>query len=179
MSDQRTGNVRPEADTIAAVNTLVEGARRNAANLPEMLATALAGEPAEAMDLLGRGGIAMVSGEDFLFLLKTDRPAGVSIDDQPPVPMTPIEGTGYQYRHGTLRLGTTHNFLWQVGGRMVGGMGGTMHRSVAGYNPGSYPLPDAPRGTLTERRVITSQIYGGAKANYWVYTNPGISPANQ
>jgi len=129
---------------------------------------------ADAVELLGRAGQALVSGEDVLFLLKSERPAAVSIEDGPPLPMTPIEGTGYLHRIEQLKLGTTHNFLWNVAGRVSGGMGGTMYRSVAGYNPGSYPIPGADRGTLSERRTVTSQIYGGAVSNYWVYTNPGI-----
>jgi enterochelin esterase-like enzyme len=156
------------------MSALVEGARQGSPELPALLNAVLANGSEEAVDLLGRAGQAAVSGEDFLFLLKTARPAAVAIDDQPPLPMAPIEGTGYQYRLEQLRLGTTHNFLWHVGGRIVGGMAGTMYRSVAGYNPGSYPIPDAAHGTLSERRTITSQVYGGAVANYWVYTNPGI-----
>jgi enterochelin esterase-like enzyme len=53
-------------------------------------------------------------------------------------------------------------------------MAGTMPRSMAGYNPGSYPISGAAHGTLSERRTVTSATYGGAVANYWVYTNPGI-----
>ena len=35
-------------------------------------------------------------------------------------------------------------------------------------------ITPAAHGTLSERRTVTSKIYGGAIANYWVYTNPGI-----
>jgi len=174
MTEQRTDGIRPEADAIEAMQALVEGARQRAANLPALLTAALDNGPKQTTDELGRAGQAAVSGEDFLFLLKTDRPAAVSIDDGAPLSMTPIEGTGYMHRVEQLRIGTTHNFLWNVGGRVVGGMAGTMYRSVAGYNPGSYPIPGAARGTLSERRTITSSVYGGAVANYWVYTNPSI-----
>src|SRR5689334_3048867 len=175
MSDQTSdGIVRPEAEAISTMSALVEGARQGSPELSALLNAVLANGSAEANELLGRAGQALVSGEDFLFLLKTDRPAAVAIDDQPPLPMAPIAGTGYQFRLEQLRLGTTHNFLWHIGGRIVGGMAGTMYRSVAGYNPGSYPIPAAAHGTLSERRIITSQVYGGAVANYWVYTNPGI-----
>ena len=178
MTDNTPSGPRSEAEAIQAVCALVEGVRQGAPNVKRLLERVLGFGDAEANELLGRAGQAFVSGEDALFLLKTDRPAAVSINDQPPLPLAPIEGTGYQYRLETIRLGTTHNFLWQVGGRIVGGMGGTMHRSVAGYNPGSYPRDDAPQGILSERRAITSQIYRGAVANYWVYTNPGIEPGD-
>ena len=175
MSDQTpNGIARAEADSIAAMSALVEGARRGASNLPELLTAALAHGSADAADLLGRAGQVAVSGEDFLFLLKTERQAAVAIDDGPPLPLTAIPGTGYQCRLEQLRLGTTHNFIWHVGSRTMGGMAPPMPRSVAGYNPGSYPIPEAARGTLSERRTITSHVYGGAVANYWVHTNPGI-----
>jgi enterochelin esterase-like enzyme len=170
----RAGSGVAEADAIEAACALVEGARQQAPNLTELLTTALDGAPSGSPDPLARYGPVAVSGEDFLFLLETEQPSAVSIDDQPPLPMTPIEGTSYYQRLETLRLGTTHNFLWNVGGSVVGGMGGVMPRSVAGYNPGSYPIPGAARGTLSEMRTITSQIYGGATSNYWIYTNPGI-----
>src|SRR5215207_2026247 len=108
MSDQRTDGIRPEADAVEAMQALVEGAPQRAANLPALLAAALDNGPADAADLLGRAGQAVVSGEDVLFLLKTDRPAAVAIDDGTPLPMAPIEGTGYMHRVEQLRLGTTH-----------------------------------------------------------------------
>lgn len=175
MNDLTNGDgMRSEADAIEAVRALVEGARQGSPELNALLTTALDGGADDSAESLARSGPVAVSGDDFLFLLKTERPAAVSIDDQPPVPITPIEGTGYMHRLEQLRLGTTHNFLWHVGGRVVGSMGGTMHRSVAGYNPGSYPIPGAARGTLSETRTIKSKLYGGAVSRYWVYTNPGI-----
>jgi enterochelin esterase family protein len=172
--ESRNDGLRPEAEAVEAVCGLVEGARQQAPNLSELLNTVLDNGSSEAVDLLGRAGQAAVSGEDFLFLLKTERDAAVIIDEQAPIPMTPIEGTGYTHHLAQLRLGTTHNFKWLVGGHAIGGMAPPMPRSVAGYNPGSYPIPGAARGSLSERRTITSQIYGSAVANYWVYTNPGI-----
>jgi len=175
MSGQtRDDGLRPEAEAIEAVCRLVEGARQQAPNLNELLRDVLACDPNVDADTLGRSGSVAVAGQEFLFLLETERQAAVAIDDGPPLQMTPIPGTGYMHRVETLRLGTTHNFLWHVNGHVLGGMGGTMPRSVAGYNPGSYPIPEAQRGTLSETRTITSRIYGGATSRYWVYTNPGI-----
>src|SRR3954469_9997897 len=130
MTDQSPSGLRSEAEAIQAVNALVEVVRQGAPNVKELLEHVLGFGDAEANELLGRAGQAFVAGQDALFLLKTERPAAVSIDDQPPLPMSPLAGTGYQHRLETLRLGTTHNFLWHMGRRIVGGMGGTMHRSV-------------------------------------------------
>jgi hypothetical protein len=112
--------------------------------------------------------VAAVWGQDFLFTVASDRPAVVSIDRQPPVPITRVSGTSYWFRLETLRLGTTHTFTLLVDGREVG------TNTVAGYNPDSYPIAEAARGTLSEMRSITSRIYGGAKGNYWIYANAGI-----
>lgn len=38
-------------------------------------------------------------------------------------------------------------------------------------------MAGAPRGTLSERRTVTSTIYDGAEVAYWIYANPGIDPA--
>src|SRR4051794_29724868 len=106
MTDQSPSGLRSEADAIQAVNALIEAVRQGASNVAGLLESVLGFGNAEANELLGRAGQAFVSGEDTLFLLKTERPAAVSIDDQPPLPMTPIEGTGYQHRLEQLRLGT-------------------------------------------------------------------------
>ncbi|MFN8633645.1 MAG: alpha/beta hydrolase-fold protein [Chloroflexota bacterium] len=175
MSTQpRADGIRDEADAIAMIDAAVQAARKQSPDFKELLLAAVDGGPTITDEMLGRSGPVAVSGEDFLFLLRTERDATVTIDDRPPAPMTPVPGTGYSYRLEQLRLGTTHNFLWHVGGHVMGTMGGIMARSVAGYNPGSYPIPGAKRGTLSEKRTIASPIYGGAASDYWVYTNPGI-----
>jgi enterochelin esterase family protein len=51
---------------------------------------------------------------------------------------------------------------------------GISPHSLAVVDALSYPLPDAPSGTISERRTVTSSIYRGAEAEYWIYANPGI-----
>jgi enterochelin esterase family protein len=116
--------------------------------------------------LNGRDGAA-VWGQEFLFAVESDSAASVSIDKQPPLAMTNIPGTKYWYRLMTLRLGTTHNYHYFAGDKSLGTY------DVAGYNPDSYPLPGVPRGKLAEKKTLTSRIYPGMSANYWVYVNPG------
>jgi enterochelin esterase-like enzyme len=171
---QGRGLSRSEADTIGALCALVESARRGETNLEELLTEAFGGDLSTVPELINRYGPVAASGEDFLFLCKSDGPAAVSIEGGPPQPMPPIADTGYAQRLETLRLGTTHNFIWHVGDQIVGRMGTVMPLSVAGYNPSSYPIPGAACGTPSEMRTITSRIYGGATVRYWVYTNPGI-----
>lgn len=137
---------------------VIEAARTNSPRLKELLGSGLPG-------LRGRDG-ALVWGQDFLFAVESEKPAFVAIDKQPPVAMTNIAGTKYWYKLATLRLGTTHNYNYIVDGQSIGTY------DVAGYNPDSYPLPGA-HGAISEKKTLTSKIYPGMKANYWVYVNPG------
>ena len=138
---------------------LIEAARTRSPKLKELLA---AGLPA----MQGRDGSA-VWGQEFLFAIESERPATVSIDKQPPLAMSNVPGTKYWYRLMTLRLGTTHNYNYIVEGRSIGTY------DVAGYNPDSYPVSGVPRGKLSAKKTLTSKIYPGMSADYWVYVNPG------
>ena len=138
---------------------LIEAARSHSPKLKNLLA---AGLPL----LQGRDGAA-VWGQEFLFAVESEKPASVSVDKQPPVSMTNVSGTKYWYRLMTLRLGTTHNYNYLVDGRTIGTY------DVAGYNPDSYPVAGVARGTISGMKTLTSKIYPGMSANYWVYVNPG------
>jgi enterochelin esterase-like enzyme len=142
---------------------LIEAARSSSPKLRELIAAGLPG-------LKGRDGVA-VWGQDFLFAVESPNDARVSIDKQPPLPMTRIAGSNYWYRLMTLRLGTTHTFTYFGGGRPIGTY------DVAGYNPDAYPLPGAARGKLSEMRTLQSKVYPGMSANYWIYANAGVDPS--
>jgi enterochelin esterase-like enzyme len=141
------------------LQALIEAARTHAPNLKDLLAAGLPG-------LRGRDGAA-VWGQEFLFAVESDKTASVSVDKQPPIPMTNVPGTKYWYKLMTLRLGTTHNYNYWVDGKSIGTY------DVAGYNPDSYPLPGVSRGTLSEMKTLASKVYPGMTANYWVYVNAG------
>lgn len=142
---------------------LIEAARTNSPALKELLGRGLP-------QLHGRDGAA-VWGQEFLFAVESEEPASVSIDKQPPIPLTNVPGTRYWYKLMTLRLGTTHQYVYMAGSKNLGGY------EVAGYNPDSYPHPGAAHGTMSARRTIESRIYPGMKANYWVYVNAGVDTA--
>jgi enterochelin esterase family protein len=144
---------------------LIDAARADSPELKTLLGHGLP-------ELRGRDGV-VVWGQDFLFAVESPTPATVSIDKQPPVAMKHVEGTNYYYLLKTLRLGTTHQHLYRdAEGKPIGAY------EVAGYNPDSYPLPGVPRGTLSEKKTLASQIYPGMTANYWVYVNPGADMTN-
>ncbi len=174
----------PPESQLSSIQTLIEAARAGSPDLGALMTRQLPGLQRGGVEAVPRppappvlgttgvptrasGNVAAAWGQDFLFAVSSEQPATVAIDQQPPAPMTRVPGTSYWFRLETLRLGTTHTFTYIVDGRAVGTNG------VAGYNPDSYELPGVPRGTLSDMQTITSRIYGGATARYWVYVNPG------
>lgn len=139
---------------------LIDAARADSPALSTLLGKGLPG-------LRGRDGAA-VWGQHFLFAAESPTPATVSIDKQPALKMKHVSGTQYYYLVKTLRLGMTHQYEYFDGaGKSIGSY------EVAGYNPDSYPLPGVPAGKLSERKTLSSKIYPGMTANYWVYVNHG------
>lgn len=144
---------------------IVDAARTDSPALRELLGKGLP-------ELRGRDG-ALVWGQEFFFAVESPSPATVSIDKQPPVPMKQVPGTRYYYLLRTLRMGITHQYLYRDGeGKSIGAY------EVAAYNPDSCPLPGVARGQLSGKRTLTSKIYPGVTANYWVYANAGIDTVN-
>src|SRR5690242_12967449 len=125
-TSNRPGAESSEAAAIESLHELVDAARLGSPKLKDILTRVLASGVSVPPDLLARYGPVAVCGQDFLFLLSTEQTPTISIDEQPPLPMTPIAGTSYWYRLETLRLGTTHNFMGYLDGRPAGGMGGFM-----------------------------------------------------
>jgi enterochelin esterase-like enzyme len=142
------------------LQALIEAARSN--SMPELKRLIDSGLPGTA----GRDGAA-VWGQEFLFVVKSATPATVSIDNQPAVAMTRIPDSDYWFKLMTLRLGTTHNYRYFGNGKMIGTY------DVGSYTPDAYPAAGVPRGTLSEKKTLTSKVYPGMTANYWVYVNPG------
>ncbi len=121
---------------------------------------------------LGAHGGNNVWGEDFIFVADSPTAATVSIDQQPPVPMTQVEGATFWMLLKKMRTGVTHSFQYYAAGKPLGARG-----DAIGYNPDSYPKPGVPHGKVTEKRGIVSKIYDGMKSDYWVYASPGVDPS--
>ncbi len=174
-----------EASRLAGVEELVEAARTQAPGLGDLMTRHLPG--------LARGGVAAVHMPDrtpalgtttvptaasgdvaavwnntFVFAVRSERAASVSIDWQAPSSMTQVAGTPYWVRVERLKLGVTHTYTFLVDGRQVGTGG------VAGYGPASRERAGAARGTISDKRTIASRIYPGVSNDYWVYANAGI-----
>jgi enterochelin esterase-like enzyme len=142
---------------------LIEAARMKSPELKDLLA--------KRSPNLAQGGV-WVWGQDFLFAAQSDGALSVSIDAQPAVMLAKIAGSNLSYRLVKMRTGVTHSYQFLAEGKPLG-----TRRDVAGYNPDSYPKPGVPKGTLSEKKVITSKLYPGATADYWVYASPGVDPA--
>lgn len=117
-------------------------------------------------------GAALVWGQDFLFLIETEKSPELAVDADPPAPMTRVPGSNLWYRLLKMRTGVTHSYTFRAGGQFVG-----QRRDIAGYNPDSYPQPGVPEGKLSEEKKHTSRIYPGMVARYWVYVSAGYDPS--
>jgi enterochelin esterase family protein len=118
-----------------------------------------------------RGGNA-VWGQDYLFVADSPSAVTISIDQQPAVPMAAIPGSSLWMLLTKMRTGVTHSYQFFADARALGA-----RSDAVGYNPDSYAKPGVPRGKVTEKLTITSSIYDGMKADYWVYASPGVAPA--
>jgi len=143
---------------------LIDAARAHSPALKDLLAK-------RSPNLKAQGGV-WVWGQDFLFAAEADGSPSVSIDGQPAVALPKIASSDVAYRVIKMRTGVTHSYQFYVDGKPLGA-----RRDVPGYNTDSYPRPGVPRGTLSEKKTITSKIYDGATADYWIYASPGVDPA--
>ncbi|MCX6627822.1 MAG: alpha/beta hydrolase-fold protein [Candidatus Solibacter sp.] len=121
--------------------------------------------------LSARGGNA-VWGQDYLFVSDSPAPVSISLDNQPAVPMSQIEGSTLWMLLTKMRTGATHSYQYYAAGKALGARG-----DAIGYNPDSYARAGVPRGKVSEKLTIVSKIYDGMKSDYWVYASPGVDPA--
>ena len=133
----------------------------SAPGLPELITKTLS----------AKGGVA-VWGQDYLFVTPSSAPASVSIDMQPPLPMSRAGNSNLWMRLVLMRVGVTHAYEFFADGKSI-----AKRSDVSGYNPDSYPKPGVPKGKLSEKHTITSKIYEGMKADYWYYASPGVDPS--
>jgi enterochelin esterase-like enzyme len=143
---------------------LIDAARAHSPAFQDLLAK-------RSPNLKAQGGV-WVWGQDFLFAAEAGGAPSVSIDGQPAVALPKLANSNVAYRLVKMRTGVTHSYQFYVDGKPLGA-----RRDVAGYNPDSYPKPGVPKGTLSDKKTITSKIYDGATADYWIYASPGVDPA--
>ena len=86
--------------------------------------------------------------------------------------MRRIAGTNLWFHTGQLRVGTSHRFHYLIDGKRFGGS-----YDVPAYGPLSYTRPGVPQGTISEKLVHTSKLYGGMQSNYWIYVPAQYNPA--
>ena len=144
---------------VSPLQQMIQDARSNDPGLSDL-----------ALKTLGPHGGVAIWGEDYLFVTDVKSPS-LSIDQQPPLTMTAINGSALSMRLVKMRVGVTHAYQYYVDGKPTGN-----RSDVSGYNPDSYPQTGVAKGTLSEKHTITSKIYDGMKADYWFYASPGVDP---
>src|SRR3954454_18776245 len=153
----------PQAQQTHPLAQLIEAARQGG-GAPDL-------ESLIAKTLSPKGGTA-VWGQDYLFVTSSPDAAMISIDHQPAVPMTRVGNSRLWMRLEKMRVGVTHSYAFSAGGKPIG-----TRTDVAGFKPDSYPKAGVPTGKLSEKHTITSNIYGGMKADFWYYAAPGVDPS--
>ncbi|MGC2659837.1 MAG: alpha/beta hydrolase-fold protein [Bryobacteraceae bacterium] len=112
-----------------------------------------------------------VWGQDYLFVTQSSDPASVAIDLGTPHAMQRIAGSDFWMLLTIMRVGVTHAFQYSANGKPLGN-----RSDLAGFNPDSYPKPGVPQGKASDKHTITSKIYEGMKADFWIYASPGVDP---
>ena len=176
-----TRSPEDEAGRLAPVRELVSAALSGAPDLaarlsrilpgwdvdPELLARARAFHGERSPAGLGGGVVAVWQGTG-VFVVSCERLPMLAMDDDEPAPMTALAGGHHWYRAEPLEPGRLHRFRYRVDDEWAPG------DDVAGYNPLSYELPGTRHGSLSEKRLVRSDVYPGATTEYWLYANDGI-----
>jgi enterochelin esterase family protein len=116
--------------------------------------------------------VADVWGQDALFATSSEQPVTLSINGTPPEPMQRAAQSNIWYSIRKLQAGTTYGWQMFAGGKPLND-----RTDLPAYGPDSYPNAGVARGVLSEKRQITSRVYDGMKADYWIYASPGVDPA--
>jgi enterochelin esterase-like enzyme len=120
---------------------------------------------------IGPKGGAQVWGGDYLFVAPSSAPATIAIDGQPAQSMQRVGSSNFWIRLEKMRVGVTHAYQFFSDSKALAN-----RTDVPGYNPDSYPKPGVAQGKLSEKHTLTSKIYDGMKADYWIYASPGVDP---
>jgi enterochelin esterase family protein len=122
-----------------------------------------------------RGSGYVIAGQDYLFAVNAPGETAplLVLNEGTPLAMSRVAGsTGNWYRLEKMRTGVTYSYQILVDGKPT-----APRTDIAGYNPDSYPKAGVPQGKLSEKFVVTSKIYDGMTADYWIYASPGVDPS--
>lgn len=109
---------------------------------------------------------------DFFFAIRASSRPTLRIDDLAGPAMQPFPSNDLWYAVVRIdRLGTVHSFRYQIDGKDFGGS-----LDVPAFTELSYAMPGVKQGTLSPKLTITSKIYDGMTANYWIYVPDGYDP---
>lgn len=122
-----------------------------------------------ALNQASKAGYA-VWGQDFLFAVNAPgKVPTLVINEGAPLAMTRVEESDYWYRLEKMRTGVTYSYQFVIDGKPL-----APRADLTGFNPDSYAKPGVPQGRMSEKFTITSKLYDGMKADYWIYASPGV-----
>jgi enterochelin esterase-like enzyme len=145
---------------------LMQAARTSSPQLKSLIERDIPGVNGNA-----KSGVA-IHGQDFLFAVNTAATPQVVLNEDTPRPMKRIADSNLWYRLEKMRAGVTYSYYLLVDGKPL-----APRTDIAGYNPDSYARSGVAQGKLSEKFAITSKIYDGMKADYWIYAAAGVDPA--
>ncbi|MDQ6664222.1 MAG: alpha/beta hydrolase-fold protein [Acidobacteriota bacterium] len=120
---------------------------------------------------LKKGAAVLGQGPDFIWAVDSSSRPSLFVDGAAGPAMKQIRGGNLWIATGTLKTGMAHSFYYLVNGNRFGGS-----YDLPAYGPESYAKPGVPQGTLSEKMVHTSKIYGGMKSDYWIYVPAQYDP---
>jgi enterochelin esterase-like enzyme len=122
----------------------------------------------ESLPSLGGSGTA-VWHHSALFVVSSTSTPELMLNAEAPQPMCRVPETSYWFVTARIEPGRLHTYRYCIDGKCGPGS------DVAGYKELSYPITQARRGTLIDRRVVRSNhSYPGADTEYWIYVNAGV-----
>jgi enterochelin esterase-like enzyme len=104
-------------------------------------------------------------GPDFFFATEAASKPELFIDDKPGARMNKLAGSHVWYAPARIEaVGKLHAFYYMVNGSRFAGK-----LDLPAFTLLSYLQAGSPSGTLSDKIVLTSKIYDGMKAEYWIY----------
>jgi enterochelin esterase family protein len=121
---------------------------------------------------LADGGAAISYLGDFLFAVESEPEPQLWIDEAPGPKMKRFPASNLWVATAALKTATSHGTQYQVAGKPYGA-----RRDYSAYTEDSYPKSGIATGKMSEKLTVTSKLYEGMTAEFWIYASAGVDPA--
>ena len=119
-----------------------------------------------------KGTAVLGHGPDFIFAVESRDAPALYVDDRPAAKLKHVKGWHLWFCTVRLETGRSHFFYYDIKGERKGGK-----NDVPAYLGDCYAKKGTPRGTLSAKLPLTSQIYPGMTTDYWIYVPAQYDPA--